>query len=155
MDCKFSIAELNDVDLLVTLRMEFIKEFHPDYSEEMMNEIIPETKQYISNQMNQGMYIGFFGKINNEVVCSSGLVVYYLPPLKSNNYRKVGYILNFLTRSDYRSCGYGSQLMEYIKAYAKENGFHSIILHSTDMGYQLYSKCGFKDSDKAMELILQ
>jgi GNAT superfamily N-acetyltransferase len=101
------------------------------------------------------MYFGFLGIIGADIVCSSGMLVYTLPPLLSPGERKIGHILNFFTKAPFRGKGYGQGLMEFIKTTAKGEGISRLFLNATEMGYPLYAKCGFVEPDnKAMQLDL-
>lgn len=51
----------------------------------------------------------------------------------------------------------GSKIFEYVKAYAKENGFYSVTLNVWELNesaYKFYEKCGLKPLKTTMESIL-
>ena len=97
------------------------------------------------------MYIGFFGEIDYQSACSTSLLIYNYPPLFSSTYRKIGHVLNFYTRPQYRNKGYGIGLMEYVKQQAKKINIYKLDLTATKAGYPVYQKCGFLDSERIME----
>jgi GNAT superfamily N-acetyltransferase len=151
MNCKYRIADTSEIDLLLEMRLEFIKDIHPEYDHKKMEELSIGSYQYITEHIEKQMYIGFFGEVDNQIACSTSLLIYSYPPLFSSNYRKIGHILNFYTRPQYRNKGYGIGLMEYVKQYAKENSIYKLDLAATKAGYPLYQKCGFLDAERIME----
>ena len=41
--------------------------------------------------------------------------------------------------------------MEYVKQFAKNTNIYKLDLTATKVGYPLYKKCGFMDSERTME----
>jgi GNAT superfamily N-acetyltransferase len=154
MECKIRIANEDEISLLVNLRIQFVKELHPEYCEKKVKELEVATKNYIEEHYKKSLYVGFIGEVNNKTVCTSGILIYNYPPLYSQEYRKIGHVLNFFTLKEHRKKGYGVIMMDYIKEYAKINNFYKIDLTSTEAGYGLYKKCGFIDSERNMEFAL-
>ena len=74
-------------------------------------------------------------QVHNQIVCSTSLLIYNYPPLFSADYRKIGHVLNFYTRPQYRYKGYGIGLMEYVKQYAKDMNIYKLYLTATKTGY--------------------
>ena len=153
MNIKITVN--NDIDLLLDLRMEFIQDIHPEYSNEQLDKIKKGTYKFLSEQILNKTYVGFIVEVEKTIVSFASLLTYYYPPLLSEKYRKVGYVINFYTRKKYRKCGYGMKLMEEIKAYGKENDFYKIILTATESGYPLYKKSGFVDALRNMEFKIE
>jgi ribosomal protein S18 acetylase RimI-like enzyme len=151
MNCKYRIADKADIDLLLEMRLEFVKDIHPEYDKKKIEELSIGSYQYIKKHIEKDMYIGFFGEVNNQIACSTSLLIYNYPPLFSAIYRKIGHVLNFYTRPQYRNKGYGNGLMEYVKQQAKNYDTYKLDLTATKTGYPLYKKCGFVDSERIME----
>jgi GNAT superfamily N-acetyltransferase len=151
MNCQYRIADKSEIDLLLEMRLEFVKDIHPEYDLKKIEELSIGTYQYIKEHITKEMFIGFFGEIDDQIACSTSLLIYNYPPLFSSSYRKIGHILNFYTRPQYRKNGYGIGLMEYVKKYAKENGIYKLDLAATKAGYPLYQKCGYQDAERIME----
>lgn len=154
MECKIRMATVQEIDLLVDLRMQFVLDLHPEYDAGKVSELTAATKRYIETHFAQGRYVGFIGEVNHEPACTAALLQYEYPPLYSHETRKIGHVLNFFTIKKYRRNGLGIQLMDFIKDYAKRNAFHKLDLSATEDGYDLYKKCGFADSVRNMELEL-
>lgn len=151
MSCKFRIAHENEIDKLLEMRLEFVKNVHPEYDSKKMDELSGASLKYIKEHIDKNMYIGFFGEVDNTIVCSTSLLLYHYPPLFSSQYRKIGHLLNFYTRKEYRHRGYGLALMEYVKQYARNNDIYKLDLAATVSSYPLYQKSGFTDAVRFME----
>ena len=144
------------LDVLADLRIEFIKDMHPEYENELLTEIRNAFIHYLSELFNKDLYIGFIGENSDgEIACTAGLLLYYLPPLHSSRQRKIGHLLNFYTKPIHRKKGYGLELIEYIKYTARLEGIERLVLNATKMGYKLYKKASFfEPEEKAMILDL-
>jgi ribosomal protein S18 acetylase RimI-like enzyme len=143
---EFRCAGMERLDLLSDLRLEFIRDIHPEYDCEHLKRIHESTKKYLRELLERNSYIGYLGTDPaGAVMCTAGLLIYNLPPLHSGEYRKIGHVLNFYTKPEYRNRGYGYLMMEYIKNDAKKAGFHRLALNATAMGYPIYRKSGFAE----------
>jgi GNAT superfamily N-acetyltransferase len=152
IEIEFKKVSIEHLEILVDLRIEFIKDIHPEIDLQLLKKIQKATLIYFTDLLNNNSYIGFIGTNNNaEVVCTAGLLIYYLPPLNDENYRKIGHVLNFYTKPAYRKKGVGLKLINYIKDRATHEKIHRLVLNSTKMGFSVYKKAGFLEpEDKAM-----
>jgi ribosomal protein S18 acetylase RimI-like enzyme len=157
MEIEFKKVGIEYLETLVDLRIEFIKDIHPKVDFQLLEKIQKATFAYFNDLFRNNSYIGFIGVNNNaEAICTAGLLIYYLPPLNNENYRKIGHVLNFYTKPAYRKKGIGLKLMNYIKGIAADEKINRLVLNSTKMGFSMYKKAGFLEpEDKAMLLDLE
>ena len=171
MACRYVVATEKELDILVQMRIEFVKDLHPEYDEKKLESIRAGTEAYIHGQAATGNYVGFFGlnidacgdvsipasnSISSEMIaCTGALLVYTLPPLHGQEGRKIGHVLNFYTRKGFRRKGYGRELMAFMIVYAKEHGFSRLFLNATEGGAPLYRKAGYQEVKDAMSLELK
>ena len=171
MACRYVVATEKELDILVQMRIEFVKDLHPEYDEMKIESIRAGTETYIHGQAATGNYVGFFGlnidacgdvpipasnPISSEMIaCTGALLVYTLPPLHGQEGRKIGHVLNFYTRKGFRRKGYGRELMAFMIVYAKEHGFSRLFLNATEDGAPLYRKAGYQEVKDAMSLELK
>jgi GNAT superfamily N-acetyltransferase len=149
MDLICKKAGIEYLETLVDLRIEFIKDIHPEYDSNLLTQIHTATIKYFKDLFESNVYIGFLGmEPSGEIVCTTGLLIYNLPPLNSASYRKVGHVLNFFTKSQYRRNGYGLELMNFVKITAKQEGIARLVLSATKMGYDLYKKSSFVEPEE-------
>lgn len=111
MECYFRTTDERDI--------------HPEFDGERIGVIAGGVGKYIRDYIDKGMYVGFLGILDTEIVCSTALLVYDYPPLFSDKNRKIGHVLNFYTKREFRG-----------------------------KGYSLYKKCGYFDSERCMEYLL-
>ena len=156
MEIKFKKAGIEDLKILVDFRIEFIKELHPELDLQVLEKMQKATLTYFNDFLTNNSYIGFLGIINNsEVVCAAGLLIYYLPPLNNENYRKMGHVLNFYTKPAYRNKGIGLKLMNFLKKTALDEKIDRLVLNSTKLGLSVYKKSGFLEPEyQAMSIDL-
>ena len=115
-DVKITIRETNieDLDLLVKMRIDFIVDLKPCDNENKIEEIRIITREYLKDLILMNEYIGFIGKRGNEPICCAGLLIYRLPPLIDATDRVQGHVLNVYTYPEYRQMGYGKKMMEFV-----------------------------------------
>jgi ribosomal protein S18 acetylase RimI-like enzyme len=156
MEIEFKKVGIEYLEMLVDLRMEFLQDIHPKVDLQLLDKIQKATLTYFNDLFKNNSYIGFIGTNNDgEAVCTAGLLLYYLPPLNNENHRKIGHVLNFYTKPEYRKKGIGLKLMNYLKDIAADEKINRLVLNSTEMGLSMYKKAGFLEpEDKAMILDL-
>jgi len=152
MEIELRKVGIEHLEILVDLRIEFIKDIHPEIDFKLLEKIQKVTLSYFNDLLNNNSYIGFIGINNNgEIICTAGLLIYFLPPLNNEKNRKIGHMLNFYTKPAYRKKGIGLKLMNYIKDTAVDEKIDRLVLNSTKMGFSMYKKAGFiEPEDKAM-----
>lgn len=139
---------------LLALRMEFIREVHPEYGPEDVSLLEAKTRDWMIRHLAAGLYVGYVGRDDGHAVCTAGLLFYELPPLSPQSpFRLVGHVLNFWTRPAFRHRGHGRTMMEFMKADAHARGAVRLFLNATAMGEPLYRSCGFGEQvEKALVL---
>jgi GNAT superfamily N-acetyltransferase len=142
----FKIGSMNDIESLVEMRMKFCKELGSgSYNED---ELKKSTVEYIQKGIRNRDYIGVLGYDSNTIVCTSGILIYTLPPLQDQLNRKQGHILNFYTIKEYRNRGIGMKMMDYLLQIGKMQNINRFFLFATKMGEPLYRKAGFYEQEE-------
>lgn len=155
MNCIYRKTTREEIPVLIELRIEFIKDIHPEFDNDKIKQILKGTDDYLTECVNNNSYWGYIGLADSEIVCCAGMLIYNLPPLNSEKFRTIGHVLSFFTKPEYRGKGYGSGLIEYIKESAKESNIDRLFLNATSLGYSIYKKSGFIESDNtALQLDL-
>lgn len=142
---RINKATINDIDLLIKLRLDFLKEENPGITKEQEVAIIAQLEDYLIKHIDMGSFIGLIGSMNSEIVSTVFLVIHEMPANPSNINGKTGTILNVYTYPIYRKKGYAHELMRIIIEQAKEEGLSSLNLSATAMGKSLYENLGFDD----------
>lgn len=147
----YQIIPSNSLNLLVELRMCFIKTLYPNLCEEDLLKIRAANTLFIEKAIASDKYVGFAGYVDKEIVCSAAIIIQELPPLLSSEGRKIGHIINVHTQKSFQRKGYGLGLMHFIQEWSAHNSFYKITLNATPNGSMLYKKSKFVHSDKWME----
>jgi GNAT superfamily N-acetyltransferase len=63
----------------------------------------------------------------------------------------LGYVTNVYTRPDYRSQGFGTQLMTHVLAWAKEQDLESLIVWPSETSVPFYQRAGFRGTSDMLE----
>ena len=136
-----NINDLQEIDKIAVQVHEFHVNWRPDIFESTDTIIsADELKQMIDNKEI------IVAKKNNRVV---GYVILYSSEGKKKGYRyrKQLEVAAMGIDKDYRNQKIGTQLLEYIKAYALENGYTDLRLTVNEENanaIHLYEKVGFK-----------
>ena len=149
---EYRKANLSDIDELVRMRIEFLKEIGADIANKDDNALQQELNKYFNDKMPCGEFVAWLAIENDKIVATSGLCFYTLPPSFKNPSGNVAYIMNMYTIPNYRSKGIAKVLFENIVNEAKERNYKHISLHATEQGRPLYLKFGFKESHGEMIL---
>lgn len=126
-------ATSNDIELLIPALLEL-----------RTNRTADELRDLLAVQFKTSEYQVYYIGNNNVAFAVAG--VRTLNFLHSG---KTLYIDDLVTHSEYRKKGYGSQLLDFIKQFVKENNYNHLSLdsgfHRKD-AYRLYLNSGFEVS---------
>ncbi|WP_435356485.1 GNAT family N-acetyltransferase [Emticicia sp. SJ17W-69] len=148
-------ATIHDIDELVRLRIDFLKEVQQvetrQYSEE---ELSLSLHEYLSKSMNNDEFVAWLAISDNVIVATSGLCFFQITPGFTLIDGKIAYILNIYTVPTWRGKGVAKQVFSHILQEAVSRGYKRISLHATDEGRPIYEKFGFRLTNDEMELRL-
>jgi GNAT superfamily N-acetyltransferase len=154
MSITYRRAALEDIDILVAYRLRFLAE-HSGTPEVSKDETFKENlREYFLQSMPKGAFIAWLAKRGEEVVATSGMVIWQIPPNNSVKTGKQGYILNMYTVPEARRQGICTVLLEKMIQEARSSGLSRVHLHASKMGEPIYRKRGFKEPGN-VELILR
>jgi len=75
MEIELRKVGIEHLEILVDLRIEFIKDIHPEIDFKLLEKIQKVTLSYFNDLLNNNSYIGFIGINNNgEIICTAGLI---------------------------------------------------------------------------------
>ena len=143
---EYRKADVNDIDILAKLRSDFLMEANDVCSEIERSKIETAIKQYFDTALADESFIAWLALDGDNIIATSGLSFYAVPPSFKCLNGKVAYIMNMFTLPNYRKQGIGTKLLKKVVEEAKNRGYKRITLHATDAGRTLYEKYGFKDS---------
>ena len=144
------LADLDDIPTLVALRKkQLIDEGLPPISD-----IDKQLADYFASALADRSFVSWVMEADGEIIATSGVCFYSLPPTYANPTGRMAYIANMYTRDEYRRNGIASELLGMVIDEAKTRGHKIIRLHTSEHGKSIYRKAGFTDSDGYMALKL-
>jgi GNAT superfamily N-acetyltransferase len=145
---EYRKANINDVNVLINLRKQQLL----DEGGITENNIDNDLNKYFSENIENNKFIAWLAIDKDEIIATSGLCFYELPPTYSNPSGKVAYITNMFTKKEFRRKGIATKLFEKIINEVKTMNYKIIRLHTSAYGRGLYKKYGFIDSEGFMQL---
>ncbi len=149
---KKRLATINDVPILIKLRrQQLTEEKNSQNSNDEIN-IDKQLENYFCSQISEGAFISWVMENEDEIIATSGVCFYLLPPNYSNPTGKTAYVTNMYTKPEYRRKGIAAELLNMVISEAKSRGYKVIRLHASEYGKSLYLKAGFLDTEGYMVL---
>ena len=137
-------ATLNDIELLIRLRMDYLREDRGQLSEDEEIAIKNQLSVYLPKHIKDNTFIGIIAEIKGEVVSTAYLAIIEKPANPSFITGIEGVLQNVLTYPKYRRKGIATKVINEIIQEAKNAGVSHIALSATSEGKHLYEKMGFK-----------
>lgn len=140
-------ATIEDIDMLIHNRIEFVKTFKPLKNEE---EFTKTTYDYMSKHLISGNLLAIVAIEDNQLVSNAILTIYETLPRPSAQKGKCGLLLNVNTKEEYRRKNIATQVLNMLIEEATKLGVGRITLDYTSYSYELYKKLGFVELNKEM-----
>lgn len=152
---KYRKATIDDIETLIKLRIEFLKEAQNILNNEQDFQIKNNSSDYFNKSIINEEFIGWLAIIGDEIIATSGLCFYTIPPSYKNQTGKIAYIMNMYTKPNYRRQGIAKELFKRTIEESKILGIKKIVLHATSDGRPLYEKFDFENNDEEMVLLIK
>ena len=148
---KFRTATVEDIPLLVKLRRQELTDenFVPPN-----NDMDPYLPSFFERHLTDGSMVQWVCEDQGEIIATSAIVFYEMPPSFTNGYGWIGYIANVYTAAAYRRRGIATALLERVVQEAKVRNVKLIWLRASEEGTFLYEKYGFSHGNDWMRLEL-
>lgn len=137
-------ANIEDVNLLTELRLEYLKEDHGKLSESDIEIIRRDLPNYFKKNLNQNIFC-YLIREKEEIAACAFLLLVEKPMSPAFITGRTGTVLNVYTKPQYRHKGYARGIMNKILSDAVEKNLSVVELKSTENGYRLYQSVGFVD----------
>lgn len=137
-------ARLEDIEILVELRLAYLTEDHGGLSGQEAGAIRRQLPGYFEAHLGKDLFCYLLRDGENVAACAFLLVTEKpMSPAFING--KTGTVLNVYTRPAFRRRGYGKAVMQALMADARAKELCVVELKATDAGYPLYQALGFAD----------
>ena len=151
---EFRRATLEDTSLLTDMRMAMRAEREEGICPEGLEDFRARTLKYFEEHIPDERFIAWLAIEDREVVATSGMCVYDVPPTYGNVSGRVAYLVNMYTVPEYRGQGIATKLLEHLITEAGERGCGRVTLNTSKSGRSVYEKYGFIDLPGEMEYFL-
>ncbi|MCL2078969.1 MAG: GNAT family N-acetyltransferase [Oscillospiraceae bacterium] len=146
------LAVIDDVPVMVKLRKQQLIDEELPSNPNIDTNIEKQLADYFNFALADGSFISWVVENDGEIIATSGVCFYVLPPYFSNPTGQTAYVTNMYTKPEYRKKGIATELLNLVIEEAKSRGYKVIRLHTSDDGKSIYQKAGFTDSDGYMVL---
>jgi len=143
-------ATLEDCAELTKIRIDFRRESETGNLTFSEDKFYQNTLAYFARGMTDGSFAAFIAIEDNEIVATSGVCFYTVPPTYQNPSGLVAYVMNMYTKPEYRGRGLATRLLGEIVGEAKSRGCTKVTLNASQMGKPVYTRFGFTEVQNAM-----
>ncbi len=147
---EIRIADKNDIELMMSSRLEMLKEVFCLEADHQYSESFVETSRRYFLEGDQTTVLAMDG---GSVVGCASMCYFSVMPTCEHPTGKRAHLMNVYTRNEYRGQGIGMKMVNMLIDDAWNNGATEISLDATEAGRPLYKKCGFEDSGECMVLV--
>lgn len=142
----FEKAEINDIDSLIELRIDYLNEVHGELSESQKYQLsVCKLPDYYLRHLNRDFFV-YVCREEDNIVGGCFLYVTEKPASPDFMNGKTGTVLNVYTKPEYRKKGIAGKLIRLLISDAEKMGLDFVELKATDAGYNLYKSIGFEDA---------
>ncbi len=144
---RYRYADLDDVNLVVSLRLKFL-EVVP--SDNCYHDIKLNIEKYFKTKILSRECSVILAESEGKVIGTGVMFYYDSVPSISNIEGKNAYITSMYVHEEYRRQNIASCILTKLIETAKEKNHHSVMLNATEIGKNLYQKHGFIDIQNGM-----
>ena len=149
---RIRLATVEDVDELVRLRLDFLKEVGNVEDGADCGELCALMRGYLLRKLPPGEFLAWVAESDGALVATSGVTLFERPPNGANPAGLEAYLSNMYTLPGWRGRGVGTALVAAVVAHLKTTRVRRVWLHATEEGRPVYAKAGFVPSEVEMEL---
>jgi len=151
----FRRATPEDIPELVKFKLLLLDELNEDDDKSNLEKLKLELKKFFTEYIGSDDFVSWLVEYEGEIVATSGLILWRVPPRYDCLHGKYGYISNMYTVPKARRNGISTELIKKLIEEAKILGIDILNLHATKDGIQMYRRFGFTDPiDPEIELNL-
>lgn len=153
----FSEAALEDLDMLIQIRIDFLRDDGGSMSMDMENTLRIQLAAYIPKHLNRDLFI-FTAKDDGRIISTVFLSMTEKIPNTEYPNGRTGIVHNVYTYPEYRKTGLATALLQQMVKQARLLDISAVDLIATEDGRPLYEKAGFcavKNTYMRLSLIKQ
>ena len=152
MSIVYKKAGLDQLDLLVSTRVEVLRAANRLNDDVDMSGVERQSREYYAKALADGTHTAYLAFDGDEFVGAGGVSYYRVMPTYHNPTGWKAYIMNMYVRPAYRRRGIATRMLDLLVKDARDRYIDCITLEATDAGRPLYAKYGFIPMEHEMEL---
>lgn len=146
-EISYRKATIDDVEHLVRLREQQLQE----EGAVPKDDISENLTEYFTENIANGSFVSWLAVCNGEIIATSGIAFYRLPPHYGNVTGLIGHVVNMHTLKNHRKKGIAKYLLGKVIEEARMRGYRMIRVNSSSMGRFLYKSFGFYEKNNLLE----
>lgn len=151
----FRKATTEDIPDLIKFKILLLDELNEDDSQKDVEKLKTELEKFFIEYIESENFVSWLAEYEGEIIATSGLILWRVPPRYDCLHGRYGYISNMYTIPKARRNGISTELIKKLIEEAKKINLDILNLHATKDGINTYRKLGFKDPiDPEIELNL-
>lgn len=148
MDIRIRRACAEDLEHILHHRLGMFEEMG-FRDAEALNEVEGVSREYFTEALRAGTYLGWMAEDSNgQVVGGGGIVVAEWPGYPGEKHAKRAWILNMYTEPRARRYGVARKLMQAMVEWCRSEGYGSVSLHASAAGRPLYESMEFQPTNE-------
>ncbi|MBP5654367.1 MAG: GNAT family N-acetyltransferase [Clostridiales bacterium] len=148
---EYKIATADDIELLMSSRLEMLREVNGLAADQEFSE---EIMEYSRDYFLSGDQTTVLALDGGRVIGCATICYMVIMPTYSHPTGRRAHLMNVYTAKDHRRQGVARRMMEMILEDARNNSATEISLDATESGRPLYESMGFTGSDECMVMVL-
>lgn len=153
MQLEYRKAEIKDLELLATTRIEVLRAANQLTQDTDMENVFRNTRSYYLRALEEKIHTAYLVFDREQVVGTGGISYFQVMPTYHNPSGEKAYIMNMYTHPNYRRQGIARHTLNLLIQDARDRGVTAISLEATAQGRPLYKACGFVAMENEMELL--
>lgn len=141
---EYKLAEMNDIDQLVDLRLQMQLEANGMKLEQVSLNYKDEVRSYFLRTLPNQKYLSCVAVHHQKIIGTAGICFYEKPPSIIGGSGLVGYVTNVFVETEYRKKGIGTRLMTELNRIAVGKNADKLHLGATRDGLSIYKSVGYK-----------
>jgi ribosomal protein S18 acetylase RimI-like enzyme len=147
MTAHIRMANSDDIELLVTTRLDYLATDGYVMSGERRNEFSAQLRDYFAIHLERNDFAAVLADDMGRIASVAYLILSERPSAPAFPNGRIGTVMNVLTYPEYRRRGFATRVMQRLLAAAQDMKLASVDLMATADGKDLYAKLGFAASE--------
>jgi GNAT superfamily N-acetyltransferase len=152
---NYRTGTVEDLTQLAELRWDFRMEGGDELPAVSKSEFIEACTSFLKRGLESGYHVYWLAEQDGEIVSHIFVHKIELIPRPCKIRDHFGYLTNNYTKPAYRNKGIGSELMQKVKDWAKDEDLELLIVYPSEEAVTFYERAGFYSENDVMELRLR